>query len=65
MKWQCTPIFLSGESKDRGPWWATVNGVENSQTQLSHEHFHFQANVEAPRYVGLDIVCNYLLFYLH
>ena len=50
---------------DRGPWWATVNGVENSQTQLSHEHFHFQANVEAPRYVGLDIVCNCLLFYLH
>ena len=40
-------------------------GVENSQTQLSHEHLHFQAKVEAPRYVGLDIVCNCLLFHLH
>ena len=57
--------ILSGASKDKGAWWTTVNGVENSQTQLSHEHFHFQAKVEARRYVGLDIVCNCLLFHLH
>ena len=26
-KWQSTPVFLPGESHDRGAWWATVHGV--------------------------------------
>ena len=26
-KWQPTPIFLPGNSMDRGAWWATVHGV--------------------------------------
>ena len=26
-KWQPTPVFLPGESKDRGPWRAAVHGV--------------------------------------
>ena len=26
-------------SMDRGTWWAIVNGVTKSQTQLSDEHF--------------------------
>ena len=36
-KWQPTPIFLPGEFHgQRGIWWATVHGVEKSQTQLSN-----------------------------
>ena len=27
-------------STDRGAWWATVHGVEKSETQLSDFHFH-------------------------
>ena len=36
MKWQPTPVFLSGESHDRGTSWSTVlTGVSKSQTLLS------------------------------
>ena len=27
-------------STDRGAWWATVHGIEKSETQLSDFHFH-------------------------
>ena len=33
-KWQPTPVFLPGESQDRGTWWAAVYGVAQSWTQL-------------------------------
>ena len=29
-----TPVFLPGESMDRGAWWATVHGITKSRTQL-------------------------------
>ena len=32
---QLIPVFLPGNPMDRGAWWATVRGVEKSQTQLS------------------------------
>ena len=32
--WQPTPVFLPGESQDRGAWWAAVPGVTKSQTWL-------------------------------
>ena len=35
-KWQPTPVFLPGKSKDGGVWWATVPGVAKSQTQLNN-----------------------------
>ena len=31
-KWQPTPMFLLGESHDRGAWWTTVHGVTESKT---------------------------------
>ena len=31
--WQPTPVFLPGESMDRGAWRATVYSVPKSQTQ--------------------------------
>ena len=40
--WQPTPVFLSGESMDRGAWWATVHGVAKSRTQLNDFPFHFK-----------------------
>ena len=33
---QSTPVFLAGESMDRGAWWATVHRVTKSQTRLSN-----------------------------
>ena len=33
-KWQPTPVFLPGESQERGAWWAAVSGVTQSQTRL-------------------------------
>ena len=33
-KWNPTPVFLPGESKDGRAWWAAVYGVTQSWTQL-------------------------------
>ena len=32
--WQLTPVFLPGESRDEGAWWAAVYGVTQSWTRL-------------------------------
>ena len=34
-KWQPTPVFLPGESQDRGAWWAAVYGIAQSRTWLT------------------------------
>ena len=33
-KWPPTPVFLPGESRDGGAWWAAVSGVTQSRTRL-------------------------------
>ena len=33
-KWQPTPVFLPGESRDGGAWWAAIYGVSQSRTRL-------------------------------
>ena len=33
-KWQPTPVFLPGESRDGEAWWAAVYGVTQSRTRL-------------------------------
>ena len=33
-KWQPTPVFLPGEPRDGGAWWAAIYGVAQSQTWL-------------------------------
>ena len=33
-KWQPTSVFLPGESRDGGAWWAAVYGVAQSRTWL-------------------------------
>ena len=33
-KWHPTPVFLPGESRDGGAWWAAIYGVAQSRTQL-------------------------------
>ena len=31
-EWQPIPVFLPGEFRDRGAWWATVHGIAKSWT---------------------------------
>ena len=38
--WQSTPVFLPGESMDRGAWRATVHRVTQSQTPLKRLSTH-------------------------
>ena len=33
-KWEPTPVFLPGESRDGGAWWAAIYGVAQSRTWL-------------------------------
>ena len=33
-KWQPTPVFLPGQPRNRGAWWAAIYGVTQSQTRL-------------------------------
>ena len=35
-EWQPTPVFLPGNPKDRGAWWAIGHEVPKSWTQLSN-----------------------------
>ena len=39
-KWEPTPVFLPGESMDRGGWRATVHGIAKSQTWLKRLSKH-------------------------
>ena len=36
LQYSCLENFM-----DRGAWWATVQGVAKSQTQVSNVHFYF------------------------
>ena len=35
-KWHPTPVFLPGNSKDRGAWWAMLHGATKCQTPHSN-----------------------------
>ena len=39
-KLQPTPVFLSGESRGQGAWWAAVLGAAQSQTRLKQLSRH-------------------------
>ena len=39
-KGQPTPVFLPGESRGRGTWWAAVHGVTQSRTRLKRLSMH-------------------------
>ena len=49
-EWQPTPVFLPGESMDRGAWRATVHGVAKCWTQLKQLSMHTES-------VDLVIMC--------
>ena len=40
-EWLSSPVFLPGESMDRGAWWATVHVVTKSQTDWATSTFTF------------------------
>ena len=46
--------FCLEKSMDRGAWWATVQGVPKSWTQLSRQHFHFTFIKRSGRVKVLD-----------
>ena len=51
-KWQPTPVFLPGESQGWGTWWAAINGVAQSRTQLKQ----LSSSSNNPHYLcGLDV----------
>ena len=44
-KWQPTPVFLHGESHDRGVGWVTVPGVKRFRHDLAHSTAVFNLGV--------------------
>ena len=42
--WMLSPVFLPGESHDRGAWWVTVQGLQrvghNLSNKCTHSHTH-------------------------
>ena len=55
-KWQLTPVFLPGESIERGACWATVHGVTKSWTWLStHVWTHSWKSVPVDRLPALGL----------
>ena len=55
-KWQPTPVFLPGESRGRGAWWAAVCGVAQSRTRLKRNDLAVACNITKV----LKIQFNYL-----
>ena len=54
---QPTPVFLPGESQDRGAWWATVHRVTKSRTGLKRLHTHAQWVAESLFSFFYSFVC--------
>ena len=47
-------------SMNRGAWWATVHGVAKSWTQLTNQHFHFDAvGLSGLWKLGQMVSCDY------
>ena len=64
-KWQPTPVFLPGESRGSGAWWAAVYGVAQSQTRLKRlsssssndvQSFSYNTKLESIRKVIVELV---------
>ena len=53
-KWQPAPVFLPGESLDRGAWRATVHGVAQSQTRLTQLSTH---NTQLSQVLFPKLIC--------
>ena len=49
-KWQPTPVFLPGESKDRGAWQATVYGV----VRVGHNRATTRLEIMSFKYANRD-----------
>ena len=49
-KWQPTPVFLPGEPRDGGAWWAAVYGVAQSRTQLKQLSSSSRSNHKQHQY---------------
>ena len=58
-KWHPTPVFLLGNSMDRGAWWATVHGVTKSQTGLSnYNNCNPIRSVRVVQFLGFTTECS-------
>ena len=76
--WLPTPVFLPGESHERGAWRVTIHGFTKSQTRLSDFHFfslldcschncpycdHLQSIHRWPLYGRMEQVCSTIVLY--
>ena len=63
-KWQPTPVFLPGESRDRGAWWAAIYGVAHSQTRLKRLS---SSSSSIPLYICMCVCVLYIkyIFFIH
>ena len=52
-EWQPTPVFLPGNSMDRGSWQATANGVAQSWTRLKWIGIHTSLDLSLQRVATL------------
>ena len=61
-KWQPAPVFLPGESRDGGAWWAVVSGVAQSWTRL--KQLSSSSSSSSPLYIYVPqllypFICQY------
>ena len=54
-KWQCTPVFLPGNSADRRAWWVAFHGIAESWTRLSSPA---RSNARCENMVGISHILN-------
>ena len=58
--WPPTPVFLPGESMDRGAWWATVHTVMHNWRDLTCTHIHClecKVNDSSYSWSCLEVLC--------
>ena len=56
-KWQPTPVFLPGESREWGAWWAAVYGVAQSRTRLKRLSSS-SSSIDTVDFLGGSVVKN-------
>ena len=59
-EWQPTPVFLPGESMDRGTWQAAVHGFTQSQTWLKQLSINIYIYIYTPTNTYIHIIFRFI-----